>query len=167
MPVLSAWKWKFLSCVRLFVAPWTTESMEFSRPEHWSAEPFPSPEDLSNSRIEPRSPELQEDSLPAEPQGKPKNAGVGSLSLLQWIFPTQELNWGLLDCRQILYQLSCQGSPHVVVLFLVFWGTSILFSRMTAPIYISTNSVWGFPFFLHLHQHLLFLTFLMIVILTG
>ena len=37
--------------------------------------------------------------------GKPKNTGVGSLSLLQWIFPTQELNWGLLHCRQILYQL--------------------------------------------------------------
>ena len=59
------------------------------------------------------------DSLPAEPQGKPKNTGVGSLSLLQRIFPTQELNWGLtqesnqglLHCRRILYQLSYQGSP--------------------------------------------------------
>ena len=49
-------------------------------------------------------------SLPAEPQGKPKNTGVGSLSLLQWIFPTQESNWGLQHCRQILYQLSYQGS---------------------------------------------------------
>ena len=37
---------------------------------------------------------LQAYSLPAEPQGKPKNAGVGSLSLLQWIFVTQESNWG-------------------------------------------------------------------------
>ena len=45
--------------------------------------------------IEPRSPALQADSLPAEPQGKPKNTGVGRLSLLQWIFPIQELNWGL------------------------------------------------------------------------
>ena len=42
--------------------------------------------------IEPRSPTLQADSLPAESQGKPKNTGVGSLSLLQGIFPTQELN---------------------------------------------------------------------------
>ena len=33
------------------------------------------------------------DSLPVEPQGKPKNTGVGSLSLLPWIFPNQELNW--------------------------------------------------------------------------
>ena len=54
---------------------------------------------------------MQLDSLPAEPQGKPKNTGVGSLSLLQRIFPTQESNWGLLHCRQILYQLSYQGSP--------------------------------------------------------
>ena len=46
------------------------------------------------------------DSLPAEPQGKPRNTGVGSLSLLQQIFLTQELNRGLLHCRWILYQLS-------------------------------------------------------------
>ena len=43
--------------------------------------------------------------------GKLKNAGAGSLSLLQWIFPTQESNQGLLHCRWILYQLSYQGSP--------------------------------------------------------
>ena len=35
----------------------------------------------------------------------------GSLYLLQKIFPTQELNWGLLHCRWILDQLSYQGSP--------------------------------------------------------
>ena len=52
----------------------------------------------------------QVDSLPAEPPGKPKNTGVGSLSLLQGIFPTQKLNQGLLHCRRILYQLSYQFS---------------------------------------------------------
>ena len=41
---------------------------------------------------QPRSPVLQVDSLPAEPRGKPKNTGVGILSLLQWIFLTQGLN---------------------------------------------------------------------------
>ena len=51
------------------------------------------------------------DSLPAKPQGKPKTTGVGNLSLLQQIFSTQELNRGLLNCRQILYQLSSQGTP--------------------------------------------------------
>ena len=70
--------------------------MEFSRPEFWIGEPFPFPGDLPNPGIEPRSPALQAHSLPAEPPGKPKNTGVGSLSLLQWIYPTQELNQGLL-----------------------------------------------------------------------
>ena len=45
--------------------------MEFSRPEYWSEEPFPSPGDLPNPGIEPRSSALQADSLLAEPQGKP------------------------------------------------------------------------------------------------
>ena len=62
--------------------------MEFSRPEYWSGEPFPSPGDLPDPGIKPGSPALQADSSPAEPQGKPKNTGVGSLSLLQRIFPT-------------------------------------------------------------------------------
>ena len=59
------------------------------------------------------SPTLQADSLPAEPQGKPKNTGVGSLSLLQQILLTQELNRGLLHCRRILYQLSHERSPFL------------------------------------------------------
>ena len=66
---------------------------------------LPSLGDLSNPGIEPRSPALQADSFPAEPQGKPKTIGVGSLSLLQQIFPSQESNQGLLHCRWILYQL--------------------------------------------------------------
>ena len=85
--------------------------MEFSRPKYWSGLSFPSPGDLHTPGIKPRSPALQVDSLPAEPQGKPKNTGVHSLSLLQRIFPTQELNQGLLHCRWTLYQLSYQGSP--------------------------------------------------------
>ena len=48
----------------------------------WVAYPF------SRGSSQPRSPALQVDSLPVEPQGKPKNTGVGILSLLQWIFPT-------------------------------------------------------------------------------
>ena len=73
--------------------------------------PFPSPGDLPNPEIKPRSPTLRVDSLPAEPPGKPKNTRVNSLSLLQLIFPPQELNWDLLHCRKIPYQLSYQGSP--------------------------------------------------------
>ena len=66
---------------------------------------------LPNPRIASRSPTMQTDSSPAELQGKPNNTGVGSVSLLQGIFLTQELNQGLLHCRHILYQLSYQGSP--------------------------------------------------------
>ena len=87
---------------------------EFSRPEYWSGQLFPSPGDLPNPGIEPRSPALQVDSLPAEPGGKPTKTGVGSLSLLQRIFLTQELNWGLLHCRWILYQLSYQGALNAL-----------------------------------------------------
>ena len=63
---------------------------------------------LPNPGIELRSPALQADSLPAEPQGKPKNIVVGSLSFLQQIFLTQELNQGLLHYRLIIYELSYQ-----------------------------------------------------------
>ena len=56
---------------------------------------------------------MQAGSLPTEHPGKPKDTGVGSLSLLQQIFLTQELNLGLLHCRQILYQLSYQESPDM------------------------------------------------------
>ena len=86
-------------------------SWGFSRQEYWSGLLCPPQGDLPNPGIEPRSPTLQVDSLPAELQGEPKNTGVGGLSLLQVIFLTQELNWGLLHCRGILYQLSYQGGP--------------------------------------------------------
>ena len=53
----------------------------------------------------------QADSLSAEPLKKPRNTGVGSLSLLQGNFLSQESNWGLLHHRWILYYLSYPGSP--------------------------------------------------------
>ena len=68
----------------------------------------------SRGFFEPRSPALQVDSLSSESPGKPKNTGMGSLSLLQGIFLTQESNWGLLHCRWIFYQLSYQGSTAVL-----------------------------------------------------
>ena len=70
------------------------------------------------------NPGLWVDSLLSEPPVKPENTGVGSLSLLQGNFLSQELNWGLLHCRQILYQLSYQGSPGGVFfggVFSWFW----------------------------------------------
>ena len=75
-------------------------------PEYRSGLPFRSPGNLPKPGIESRSPTLWGDFLPAEPPGKPKNAGVGNLSLLQRIFLTQKSNQALLHCRWILYQLS-------------------------------------------------------------
>ena len=65
------------------------------------------------TQIEPMSPALQAYSLLSEAPWQSKNTRVGSLSLLQRNFLTQESNWGLLHCRQVLYQLSYPGSPII------------------------------------------------------
>ena len=67
---------KSLSRVRLFATPWTAAyqappSMGFFRQEYWSGLPFPSPGDLPNPGIKPRSPTLRTNALPSEPPGKP------------------------------------------------------------------------------------------------
>ena len=67
---------KSLSCVRLFASPWTVAHqapppMGFSRQEYWSGLPFPSPGDLPDPGIKPRSPALQADALTSEPPEKP------------------------------------------------------------------------------------------------
>ena len=81
--------------------PWTVAhkapmSMGFLQVRilEWVA--MPSSRGSSQPRIKSRSPALQVDSLPSEPPGKPKNIGMGSLSLLQGNFLTQESNQGLL-----------------------------------------------------------------------
>ena len=116
---------KFLTCIQLFATPWTSSDQNAGMGS------------LSLLGIKPRSPALQADSLLAEPQGKPKNTGVGNLSLLQQIFPTQESNRGLLRCRRILYQLSHQGVVTVI------WVISIAqisgFCLMFCPFVLSTT----------------------------
>ena len=101
-------QWHRLYLTRL-LCPW-----RFSRQEYRSGLPCLSPRDLPKPRIETGSPAFQTDSLPTEPLRKHKNTGVGSLSLLQGIFLTQELNRGLLHCRWILYHLCYQGSPKAL-----------------------------------------------------
>ena len=69
-------KVKSLSHVQLFATPWTVAcqaplSMGFSRQEYWNGLPVPSPGDLLNPGIKPRSPALQADALSSEPLGKP------------------------------------------------------------------------------------------------
>ena len=57
-----------------------------------------------------------------------QNTGVGSLSLLQGIFPTQGSNPGIPHCRRILYQLSHKGSPRILE-----WVAYPLSSRSSRP----------------------------------
>ena len=107
---MDAGMWKLLSCVQLLATPWTDYTVHgilqarilkwvaflFSRgsfqPKDWTQVSRIAGEFLSSWAI--------------------REAQVSSLSLLQQIFPTQELNWGLLHCRCILYQLSHRGSLH-------------------------------------------------------
>ena len=100
----------------------------------WVTVPFS--RDLPNPGTEPRSPALQVDSLPAEPQEKPKNTGVGSLCLLQQIFLTQKSNQSLLRCRRILYHLSHQGA--VYVFSMIIWQPS---HKMTISILGETTEI--------------------------
>ena len=93
-----------LSCLTLCdPMDYTAHGILQTRILKWVAFPF------SRGSSQPRSSTLHMDSLTAEPPGKPKNTGVDSLSLLQWIFLTQDLNQSLLHCRWILYQLHYQG----------------------------------------------------------
>ena len=91
--------------------------------------PCPSPRDLPNPGI--KLPTLRVDSLPTEASGKPKSTGVGSLSLLQGIFPTQESNWDPLLCRQSLYQLHYQGSPSCYLWPVTTLVTGDIYGRLT------------------------------------
>ena len=104
---------KSLRPVRLFATPWTIYSPWNSPGQNTGLGSLSLLQGIVPTQgSKPRSPTLQSDSLPAEPQGKPKNTGVGSLSLLQGVFPTHESDLDLLHCRRIIYQLSYKGSPQ-------------------------------------------------------
>ena len=74
-------KWKSRCRVQLFATPRTIQLIEFSRPEYRSGLPSPSPGELPNPGLEPRSPMLQADSLPAEPLGSSKITNFLVISL--------------------------------------------------------------------------------------
>ena len=111
----NAWKWKVkmksLSRVRLLVTPWTTAyqtppSMGFSRQGSYQR--------LLWVKVTQLCLTLQPHGLYSSWNSPGQNTGVGSLSLLQGIFPTQGSNPGLLHCRWILYQLSHKVSPRML-----------------------------------------------------
>ena len=138
--------WKSPSCVWLFVIPGTITcqaalSMEFSRQEYCGGWPLPSPGDPPNPGAKHRSPALQKVSLPTEPPAKPKNTGVGSLSLLQEIFPTQESNWLLLHCRQIEgifcfqyffnFRFNRKTKSNIMAIFFLSIDTKMIWKMLT------------------------------------
>ena len=112
-----------LSCVRLFATLWTIAcqaplSMEFSRQEYWSGLPFPTPGDLPNPRIEPRSPALQSDSLPLSHQGSPGIAtgvgggGVNSPSLFDsWAGPHSG-KWMVSEKKSSVQRWTAESQPE-------------------------------------------------------
>ena len=108
------------SVVSYSVTPWTVAHQaplcpwEFSTQEYWNGLPCPPPGGLPNPGIEPRSPILQVDSLLTKPPGKPKNPGVGSLSLLQGIFLAQELMYTWITYETKLRLKYSQKIPHII-----------------------------------------------------
>ena len=96
-----------------FVTPWTVAReaplcMGFSRQEHWSGLPFPSPGDLSDLEIERGSPVLQANSLPTEPPGRPFPSYppliVRDLNQRVWVF-----NW---VCNSATLKSFSRLDPH-------------------------------------------------------
>ena len=104
------------------MTPWTVVhqaplSVEFSRQEYWSGLPCPPPGDLPNPGFEPKSPALQADSLPSEPPGKPKNTGMGSLSLAPGELPDPGIELGSPELQVDSLSAKLPGKPisHSVV----------------------------------------------------
>ena len=120
---------KSFSGVQLFATPWTIAyqappTMEFSRPEYWSGLPFPSPEDLPDTEIEPGSPKLQADALPSEPPEKPTRWGrwyhKGQMVPQRNIFPQMSVGpvWRTLALMEgwRKTQSSYVGNSHFLLL---------------------------------------------------
>ena len=170
-----------LSCVWLCGTPWTVAhqaslSMGFSRQEYWSGLSFPSPGDLPNPGIKPRSPALHVDPLQSEPSGKPRNYTTrvaDNLCIIrQWAWWVTVL-WGLL-----LFILGCSlglsyqggvvfnaatgtGSPKYrplsSALFDIYW-TFKLHSFLFHTKVISTHGLSALQCRTHVHVETLFLT---------
>ena len=108
-------KVKLLSRVQLFATPWTVAyqappSMGFPRQECWSGLPFPSPGDLPDPGVEPRSPALLAEALLSEPPGKPLRAIKETLT--QWTSqpaPEAQMNWANLEDNSVGWSLRYPG----------------------------------------------------------
>ena len=99
--------------------------MGFSRQEYWSGLPFPSPRDLSDPEIEPRSPALQADALPSEPPGNPKERWAPK-NWCFWIVVLEKTLESPLDSRRsnqsILKEINPTYSLEELMLKLQYFG---------------------------------------------
>ena len=92
--------------------------MEFSRQEYWNGLPFPSPGDLTDPGIEPRSPTLQADSLPSEPlQGHAVQLSRVQLFVTPWTTACQA-SLSITNSRSLLKLMSIESvmpSNHLIL----------------------------------------------------
>ena len=104
-------RWKFSNCLQISIisTPWRQIWIELN----FSPLALPSKECESES-CSALSDFLWPHRLYSPWNSPGQNTGLGSLSLLQGICPTQGSNPGLPNCRQILYQLSHKGSPRIL-----------------------------------------------------
>ena len=113
------------------IFPRVLEEYSSTFQEYWSGLPFPSPEDLPDPGIEPGSPTMQADALTSEPPGKPPTFQLLQIIPQIWIYKSLSVGsflWGMYSEVELLYQ--------VLVLCLVFWGTTVLSSITDALLYI-------------------------------
>ena len=117
---------QLLSCVQLFVTPWTRQpplSMEFSRQEYQSAQPFPSPGDLPNPGI------------------KPTSHALPGLDLCSNISATQR---GLSLCLTLLFsKISSLSRSHLKVYLLAVSPTECKLGESTVLVYLASLYPWA------------------------
>ena len=85
--------------------------MGFSRQEYWSGLPFPSPGDLPNPGIEPRSPTLQADALPSEPPGNPTLKLIQCPRICLGVLVSSPLFEDLVPAFQRAHRTNLESAP--------------------------------------------------------
>ena len=97
--------------------------MEFSKQEYWSGLPFPSPRDLSDPGIKPRSLALQADSLPSEPSGSPVVVWIILLSIVtvRFIYILTCINISFLFIVECILLLRLHSHALFINLLMDIW----------------------------------------------
>ena len=127
-----------------YLIPWIYHHLHWYNHKGCDLGPFPFPGDLPNPRIKHMSPTLQADSLPAEPQGKPKNTGVDTLSLLQGSSQPRNqtkvsciaggffTNWAIREAHGIIIKMWFRSYMDGPVVFPNFFKLSLNFAKRSS-----------------------------------